>query len=312
MARRECFAGFGAPLTSKSGRILLAVVLAGGSAFAGPIHPVAAVAVGSQSQTITFTPPYDGVVGTSLDLQASATSGLVVTFALAPTSACSLNGGTLSFVSAGSCDVTASQPGNSTWAAAPSVTQAIDAAPAYEVSWLVTPPDSSTRAAGTIEVGDRLAIEIAAADDTAVTACSIRITSAGGWVMDTSGDLTGGKCSLWFTLPDYTYPGDRANFGRVDDDLCVSILSLTFADSQPRAMDPADREAPGGVACYNGSDRSDREDRVLDFQVVDGGTPQPFASSPAMLSWNPNDWVGYTPLQFGQTTHLELPDIGAV
>ncbi len=270
------------------------------------VTAVSAVA-GTQPQTVQFTPPYDGVVGESLTLHATAASGLPAAYSLATTSACTISGASLTFVATGSCDVTASQAGNGTWAPAAGVTQTIYSNPGYEATTSIETTDDSPRTPGTIKVGDQLTVALAASDSTAVTSCLIRITSAGGWLMESPGSVVAGRCTLMFTIPAYTDPAARSRANRVDGDLCISIMTLAFADAQSRSMVTANRGTPGGVDCYNGGDRSGREDSVLDLQVLDGGSPQPFVSNPEMVSWNPADWVGYQPLQFGQTAHLQLP-----
>ena len=87
------------------------------------------ITVNRKSQTITFTsinpsPVHVGAPG--YIPQATASSGLVVTFALAPTSTgCALISGTVSFTAAGTCLIDANQAGNGTWAPAPVVRQSI-------------------------------------------------------------------------------------------------------------------------------------------------------------------------------------------
>jgi len=77
-----------------------------------------------QSQTITFNNPGPKNFGTSPTLTATATSGLTVEFSSATTAVCTItSGGALTTVSAGSCTVNANQPGNSTYSAAPQVSQ---------------------------------------------------------------------------------------------------------------------------------------------------------------------------------------------
>jgi hypothetical protein len=311
-------------MVARRGRVWLFAVLAALAIGGGMVAPATTVASSAglpssgaavtavdpaalQSQQITFTPPYSGVVGETLALSATATSGLAVGYSLAATSACTLAGGNLHFVAQGTCSVTASQPGNATWAAAPSVTMSIDATLGYSVTWSIETPDASTRAPGTIKVGDQLTVSIGAVDATPATACNLSVTSAGGWVMDHEGAIADGRCQIMLTLPAFPAPIMRANADRVDGDVCVSIASQAFADTVRREMIAADRSMPGGVACYNGSDRSGRPDDVIDFQVVDGGTPKPFVSDPPMVSWNPADWVDYAPMAFGTAAHLELP-----
>jgi mono/diheme cytochrome c family protein len=74
-------------------------------------------------QTISFASPGALVVGTAATLTASADSGLAVAFASTTTGVCTLSGNLLTLVTAGTCTVTASQDGNSSFAAAPSVSR---------------------------------------------------------------------------------------------------------------------------------------------------------------------------------------------
>jgi hypothetical protein len=80
-------------------------------------------AVGLQSQTVTFTStaPSGAVVGgPTYTVAATASSGLAVTFSVAPGSAgvCSISGTTVSITGAGTCVVNADQAGNANYAAA--------------------------------------------------------------------------------------------------------------------------------------------------------------------------------------------------
>ena len=88
--------------------------------------------VSKVSQTITFAEPASQSLTTgSLDLSASASSSLSVSYASSTTSVCTVSGSTVSFVAAGTCSITASQSGDSTYAAATSVTRSFTiAAPA--------------------------------------------------------------------------------------------------------------------------------------------------------------------------------------
>ncbi|MGB8006910.1 MAG: Ig-like domain-containing protein, partial [Terriglobales bacterium] len=75
------------------------------------------------SQTITFAAIPAQMVGTPLTLTATASSSLAVSFASTTPSVCTVSGTTATFLAAGTCSITASQAGNSTYAAATSVTQ---------------------------------------------------------------------------------------------------------------------------------------------------------------------------------------------
>lgn len=74
-------------------------------------------------QTITFNNPGTQTVGTPLTLTATASSGLAVSFTSQTTSICTASGTTATFLTAGTCTIKASQPGNSSYAAATPVTQ---------------------------------------------------------------------------------------------------------------------------------------------------------------------------------------------
>jgi hypothetical protein len=87
------------------------------------------ITVNRKSQTIAFTsanptpvhvgdPPYAP--------QATATSGLAVTFSLdAASTGCTLVAGVVNFTAMGQCVINANESGNATWAAAPQVSQSI-------------------------------------------------------------------------------------------------------------------------------------------------------------------------------------------
>lgn len=71
------------------------------------------------SQTISFSPASTGSVGTPMTLSATASSSLAVSFSSSTTSVCTVNGSTLTLLTAGTCTVKADQSGNTTYAAAP-------------------------------------------------------------------------------------------------------------------------------------------------------------------------------------------------
>jgi hypothetical protein len=73
------------------------------------------------AQTITFANPGAQTVGMPLTLVATASSGLTVSFASTTTTVCTVSGASAAFIAAGSCSITATQAGNSTYAAATAV-----------------------------------------------------------------------------------------------------------------------------------------------------------------------------------------------
>jgi hypothetical protein len=80
--------------------------------------------VGQQAQTITFGPLPRRTYGAApFHLSASSTSRLPVSFASHTPRVCGVSGTTVTLRSAGACKITATQPGNDTWAAATPITR---------------------------------------------------------------------------------------------------------------------------------------------------------------------------------------------
>lgn len=72
-------------------------------------------------QTITFSLPANGVIGTMLTLSATSNSGLAVSYAVTTPLTCSITGNTLTLLAGGGCTVVASQTGNANYNAAANV-----------------------------------------------------------------------------------------------------------------------------------------------------------------------------------------------
>jgi hypothetical protein len=76
------------------------------------------------SQTITFGTIADVVLGTApFTISATASSGLTVILSSNTTNVCAVSGATVTLTGAGTCSITATQPGNTTYAAAAPVTR---------------------------------------------------------------------------------------------------------------------------------------------------------------------------------------------
>ena len=73
------------------------------------------------AQTITFDQPTDLTLGNNVDLTATASSGLAVSFTSSTGAVCTVAGNTVTSQSAGTCTITASQAGNANFYAAGSV-----------------------------------------------------------------------------------------------------------------------------------------------------------------------------------------------
>jgi len=93
---------------------------------------------GTMPSTITFPNPGNKTYGDApFTLNASADSGLPVSYSSSTTSVCTVSGDTVTIVSTGDCTITASQAGNATYAAATDVSQTLtigDSAPSTPIS----------------------------------------------------------------------------------------------------------------------------------------------------------------------------------
>ncbi|MBS0556195.1 MAG: hypothetical protein JSR27_02145 [Proteobacteria bacterium] len=129
-----------------AGNCLIYANQAGNANYAAATQAQQVVAVGLQSQTITF--PNPGPVTYSLNGTFALTatggaSGNPVTYASNSTGVCTVSGSAATIVSAGTCSITASQSGNSTYGAASPVTDLIAINPAGQsISFTSTPPTS--------------------------------------------------------------------------------------------------------------------------------------------------------------------------
>jgi YVTN family beta-propeller protein len=108
--------------------------------------------LGSQSgptaQTISFPAIPSQVAGTQLRLNASASSGLSVSFSSSTANVCTVLNGTASLLASGTCTITASQVGDATFAPAASVSQSFSVAP-VPAAQTISFPAIPTQVAGT-------------------------------------------------------------------------------------------------------------------------------------------------------------------
>ena len=108
-----------------SGNVTVTVSQPGDSHFsAASSQTLAMKIIGKRPQTLTFADISDQQLGQTVDLNASSSSGLAVSFSVTDgASIASITGQTVSFSGTGSVTIQASQDGNDTYAAAPSVSK---------------------------------------------------------------------------------------------------------------------------------------------------------------------------------------------
>ncbi|MCE9780388.1 Ig-like domain-containing protein [Shewanella algae] len=119
--------GAGSPLTViglSNGTDYSFTVSASNTAGTGPASSPSNTVTPKANQSISFSNPGAQDFGTTPTLTATASSGLTPVFSSNSTGVCTITTtGTLSFISAGSCSINANQAGNSSYNAAPTVTQ---------------------------------------------------------------------------------------------------------------------------------------------------------------------------------------------
>ena len=135
----------GISLPANTGTHLVEASYPGDSNFQAAPSGQIALTTGDVAQTITFVNPGTQTYGTSPTLNATASSGLTVSFASTTTPVCTVSGGTVTFVTTGTCGIVANQAGNSNYLAAPSVGHAFTVAKSAQT---ITFPNLGTQTYG--------------------------------------------------------------------------------------------------------------------------------------------------------------------
>lgn len=119
--------GAGSPITVTgltNGQAYTFTVAATNSEGTGPASTASGATTPKAPQQITFSNPGAQTFGTNPSLSASSNSGLPVSFSSATTGVCTVTGfGQLTFVSAGTCSIEASQGGDNAYLPAPMASQ---------------------------------------------------------------------------------------------------------------------------------------------------------------------------------------------
>jgi len=147
------------------------------------------------TQTINFPVIPAQIVGASLNLSATATSGLTVSFTSLTTSVCTVSGVQASFIAIGACTIQAAQPGNSTYSAATPVNRTFSV---HGESQTITFPPVASQI-----IGATVPLAATASSGLAVTYSSISPTvcSVSGV---TASMLAGGTCRISASQPGST------------------------------------------------------------------------------------------------------------
>ena len=107
-----------------------------------PAKPVTQVfPVAPASQTISFTPPASAIIGQPVTLTATASSWLPVAYVSSTQDVCTVSDATVTATAAGTCTITASQPGDNRYAPAPDLTRSFQIDRATQTITFPQPPE---------------------------------------------------------------------------------------------------------------------------------------------------------------------------
>ena len=136
--------------------------------------------IGRAGQTVAFasTPPSPALVGGAYAVVATASSGLPVSFSIAPGSGCTITGATVAFTKSKRCAVVAEQNGNGSFAAAAAVQQSFEIEEPYVPLLAQSIAFTSSAPAGATVGGAAYAVSALATSGLAVT-FSLAPSSAG-------------------------------------------------------------------------------------------------------------------------------------
>ncbi|MBX9845659.1 MAG: hypothetical protein K2Z80_28025 [Xanthobacteraceae bacterium] len=164
---------------------------AGNTNYAAAADVTHSFEIGKVAQTITFAKPA-GIVfasGAKVNLSATATSQLALTFASQSTGVCTVTGSVVTIVAPGTCTIKASQAGTVAFAAAADVTQAFDIGKASQTITFTKPANIALKAGATV------ALSASASSGLAVTLAST--TAAVCTVAGTTATIvTAGTCTI--------------------------------------------------------------------------------------------------------------------
>ncbi|MDA8827956.1 thrombospondin type 3 repeat-containing protein [Luminiphilus sp.] len=175
------------------------------------------------TQTITFDQPADLTLGNNVDLTASASSGLAVSFTSSTGAVCTVAGNTVTSQSAGTCTITASQAGNANFLAAADVARSFAIIGTQTITF-DQPAD--------LTLGNNVDLTASASSGLAVS-----FTSSTGAVCTVAGNTvtsqSAGTCTITASQ------AGNANF------LAAADVARSFAIKNPAPPPPTDSDGDG-------------------------------------------------------------------
>ena len=148
-------------------------------------------------QEISFPTPSTAGVGQTYELEAVASSGLAVTYTSLTASICTISGGTVVYVGAGTCQIQASQGGNSSWLPASSVTVSVVVRQGQTITFNPTSPQalaSNQTVTVSATSGLTVTVEVISTDVCALNAAKNSFTATAASI--TIYPIISGQCLL--------------------------------------------------------------------------------------------------------------------
>jgi alpha-tubulin suppressor-like RCC1 family protein len=156
----------------------------GGNGYIVPASVTRSFAV-QQSQTITFGTAPVLSVGKTANVSATASSGLTVAYSSLSSGTCSVSGNILTGIAVGTCTIAANQPGNSTYMAAPQVTQSIRVGLGAQSIVFGTAPVVTVKGSGTLAATGGASVQPVTFSSTTPTICTVSGSTVTGILVGT-------------------------------------------------------------------------------------------------------------------------------
>jgi hypothetical protein len=174
------------------GSCVIDATQAGGGIYAAAATVTRTFTISQASQTITFTSPGPQTLGASVSLSATSSSLLAVTFSSTTLGVCTVSGSTVTLLAVGTCSIDANQAGNTTYAAAATVTRAfsVSAAPLTPQTISFSSPGTQTlgTAASTLSATASSGLAVTLTSSTAgvctVAGTTLTLVSVGTCIID--------------------------------------------------------------------------------------------------------------------------------
>jgi sugar lactone lactonase YvrE len=158
------------------------------------------------NQSIAFPGMAAQIAGGTVNLSATASSGLAVSFTSLTSSVCTVSGSMASLIKTGTCAIQASQAGNNQYSAAPNVSQNVTVNAVGQQS--INFPAIAAQTAGT-------ALNLSATASSGLTVSFTSLTPAICTVSGSSASLiTGGTCTIEASQPGNSQYGAASNVSR--------------------------------------------------------------------------------------------------